>query len=75
MTIQNIKSYAAGEWISCDAEAREIKSAVTGDVIARAGNSNLDVDGMLDYGRTIGSAALQAMTFHERAKMIKALAL
>jgi len=75
MTIQNVKSFAAGQWIRADDSAREIRSAVTGDVIARAGNASLDVEAMLDFARTKGGPALRAMTFHQRAKMLKALAL
>ncbi|WP_107495801.1 phenylacetic acid degradation bifunctional protein PaaZ [Thalassobius sp. I31.1] len=75
MTIQQINSFAAGEWIAPGAGARNIASAVTGDIIASAGNNALDVQGMLDYARNVGGPALRALTFHDRAKMIKALAL
>ncbi|MGE4610830.1 MAG: phenylacetic acid degradation bifunctional protein PaaZ [Paracoccaceae bacterium] len=74
MTIQKVCSFAAGEWITPDAGARVIHSAITGDVIAEAGNDNLDVQWMLDYARDVGGPALRAMTFHDRAKMLKALA-
>ncbi len=73
MTIQQISSFAAGEWIAPGEGARNIASAVTGEVIATAGNTGLDVQGMLDYARNVGSPALRQMTFHERAKMLKAL--
>ena len=75
MTIQQISSFAAGEWVSPGAGARNITSAVTGEVIATAGNSALDVQGMLDYARNVGGPALRKMTFHERAKMLKALSI
>lgn len=71
----NVHSFAAGQWIAPSADARPIESALTGEVIGQAGNSALDVQGMLEYGREIGSPALRAMTFHDRAKMLKALAL
>ncbi|WP_171229375.1 phenylacetic acid degradation bifunctional protein PaaZ [Ruegeria sp. HKCCA4008] len=75
MTIQQISSFAAGEWVSPGAGARNITSAVTGEVIATAGNSALDVQGMLDYARNVGGPALRQMTFHQRAKMLKALSI
>ncbi|MEM8592015.1 MAG: phenylacetic acid degradation bifunctional protein PaaZ [Pseudomonadota bacterium] len=75
MTVQNVKSFAAGEWVSADTSAREIRSAITGEVIARAGTNALDAGAMLDFARTKGGPALRAMTFHQRAKMLKALAL
>ncbi len=74
MSIQNVNSFVAGQWIAADDNARNVYSAVTGELIARAGNSTLDIDAMLDYGRTVGGPALRALTFHDRAKMIKALA-
>ena len=74
MTIQDVSSFAAGQWIAPDDGARIIESAVTGEPIAQAGNGNLDVAAMLDYAREVGGPALRAMTFHERAKMLKALA-
>ena len=74
MSVQQICSFAAGEWIAPGPGARVISSAITGEVIAKAGNANLDFQGMLDYGRNIGGPALRAMTFHNRARMLKALA-
>ncbi|SHJ55425.1 oxepin-CoA hydrolase / 3-oxo-5,6-dehydrosuberyl-CoA semialdehyde dehydrogenase [Shimia gijangensis] len=75
MTIQQISSFAAGEWLAPGAGARNIASAITGDVIASAGNNDLDVQAMLDYGRKVGGANLRKMTFHDRARMLKAVAL
>ncbi|MEP3295067.1 phenylacetic acid degradation bifunctional protein PaaZ [Tateyamaria sp.] len=74
MSIQNVKSFVAGRWIDADTNARAIHSAVSGDLIARAGTDNLDTQAMLDHARTVGGANLRALTFHDRAKMIKALA-
>ncbi|MEM9342308.1 MAG: phenylacetic acid degradation bifunctional protein PaaZ [Pseudomonadota bacterium] len=74
MTVQNVKSFAAGQWVGADDAARDIRSAITGEVIARAGSA-LDTGAMLDFARTKGGQALRAMTFHQRAKMLKALAL
>ncbi len=75
MTIQPIYSFAAGEWIAPGPGARNIASAITGDVIATAGNTGLDVQAMLDHARNLGGPALRKMTFHERARMLKALSL
>jgi oxepin-CoA hydrolase/3-oxo-5,6-dehydrosuberyl-CoA semialdehyde dehydrogenase len=74
MSLLDIKSFAAGEWIAPDSSARMIASAVTGEPVARAGSA-LPVQDMLDYARGVGGPALRAMTFHDRARMLKALAL
>ena len=73
--ILNVPSFAAGHWIDPDSAARPIECAITGDVIAQAGNSALDVGAMHAYARTVGGPALRALTFHDRARLLKALAL
>ncbi|WP_164661934.1 phenylacetic acid degradation bifunctional protein PaaZ [Tropicibacter sp. Alg240-R139] len=74
MSLQQISSFAAGEWIAPGTGARTIASAITGEAFASAGNSALDVQGMLDYARNVGGPALRQLGFHDRAKMLKALA-
>ncbi|MGB7244199.1 MAG: phenylacetic acid degradation bifunctional protein PaaZ [Sulfitobacter sp.] len=74
MPLIEVNSFAAGEWIAPADGARDIENAVTGAVMARAGNSDLDVQSMLDFARDKGGKALRAMTFHDRARMLKALA-
>lgn len=74
MTIQDIKSFSCGEWIEPDEGARTIENAVTGEIFARAGNDSLHVAAMLDHARDVGGPNLRAMTFHDRARMLKALA-
>ncbi|MBD3665307.1 phenylacetic acid degradation bifunctional protein PaaZ [Sulfitobacter sp. TSTF-M16] len=70
-----VESFAAGQWIAPGAGARDIASAITGEVIARAGNEALDVQAMLGYARDVGGPALRKMTFHDRARMLKAVAM
>lgn len=74
MTLLDVRSFAAGNWITPDGNARPIENAVTGAVMARAGNDALDVQAMLDFARNTGGPALRGMTFHDRAKMLKSLA-
>ena len=71
---RNINSFVAGEWTRPDASARPIASAITGEVIAQAGQA-LDTGAILEHARKVGGPALRAMTFHDRARMVKALAL
>ena len=74
MSLLEVKSFAAGHWIAPDANARLIENAVTGEQLGFAGNDTLDVQAMLDYARSTGGPALRALTFHDRARMLKALA-
>ena len=71
----DVSSYAAGRWVAPDSGARAIASAITGDIIAQAGNSSLDVAGMHGYARDVGGPNLRKLTFHDRARMLKALAM
>ncbi|RMF41658.1 MAG: phenylacetic acid degradation bifunctional protein PaaZ, partial [Alphaproteobacteria bacterium] len=75
MSLMQIHSFAAGRWVPPDATARPIESAVTGEVIAKAGSAGLDMQAMLDHAQQVGGPALRAMGFHDRARMLKALAI
>ncbi|GFE64326.1 phenylacetic acid degradation bifunctional protein PaaZ [Litoreibacter roseus] len=74
MTIQSVQSFAAGQWLAPDSGARPIESALTGRVIAEAGRSHLDAGVLLEHAKTAGGPTLRDMTFHDRARMVKALA-
>ena len=74
MKIRDVRSFAAGTWVECNEAARTIHSAITGDVIARAGNDTLEVAGMLEYAKNLGGKNLRKINFHDRAKMLKAIA-
>lgn len=67
-------SFAAGQWVAPAKDAAILNSPVTGAVIARAGGAALDFQKMIDWAKAKGGPALREMTFHERAKMLKALA-
>ncbi|MFA6117609.1 MAG: phenylacetic acid degradation bifunctional protein PaaZ [Sphingomonas sp.] len=66
-------NYVADQWIQATGGTAELRSAVTGETVARTGSQGLDFHAMLKHARTVGGPALRAMTFHERAGMIKAL--
>ena len=73
MTTQ-LLNYAADTWIAATGGTAELRSAVTGEVVATTGSQGLDFRAMLDHARGVGAPALRAMTFHARTRMIKALA-
>lgn len=70
-----LQNYALGKWIEGDGDGKPLYNAITGDVVALASSKGLDFKEMMHYGRTVGGPALRKMTFHERGRMIKALAL
>src|ERR687889_601830 len=65
---------AHDSWIAGDGSLAEVRSAVSGDVIAETGSRGLDFRAMLDHARRVGGPALRKMTFHQRAWMLKDLA-
>ncbi len=70
-----LKNFAAGKWVEGTGDGTPLFNAVTGEQIAIAGSGGLDFKMMLEYARSHGGPALRKMTFHERALMLKKLAL
>jgi oxepin-CoA hydrolase/3-oxo-5,6-dehydrosuberyl-CoA semialdehyde dehydrogenase len=69
-----LQSYAQGEWITGTGKPVELFHAVTGEKIGEATSDGIDFKGMLEYARRVGGPKLRAMTFHQRARMLKAMA-
>src|SRR5258705_1061661 len=70
-----LKNYVLGNWIEGEGTGTPLFNAVTGEQVAEATTKGIDFKAMLEYGRSIGSPNLRRMTFHQRARMLKALAL
>ena len=70
-----LENYILGKWTAGEGDGKALHNAINGDVIATASTKGLDFGEMLDYGRKVGGPALRKMTFHERGRMLKALAL
>lgn len=70
-----LESYACGKWFAAEDEGTPLLSAVDAHEVARISSNGLDLQAMVDYGREVGGAALGALTFHERAALLKQLGL
>jgi oxepin-CoA hydrolase / 3-oxo-5,6-dehydrosuberyl-CoA semialdehyde dehydrogenase len=70
-----LQNYYCGQWVAGAENGQVLYNAINGAEIATASSKGLDFAKMLDYGRTVGGPALSKMTFHERGRMLKALAL
>jgi oxepin-CoA hydrolase/3-oxo-5,6-dehydrosuberyl-CoA semialdehyde dehydrogenase len=68
-------NYITGRWIEADGEGQPLYNAFTGDLIAHASTKGLDFADILDYARKTGNPLLRRMTFPERGRMLRALAL
>ncbi|HTA81368.1 MAG TPA: phenylacetic acid degradation bifunctional protein PaaZ [Bacteroidia bacterium] len=70
-----LANYVQGKWIEGTGDGVPLFNAVTGAQVAEATTSGIDFKSMLEYARTVGGPTLRKMTFHERALMLKKLAL
>lgn len=75
MSLVQLANYAEGKWINGKNEGETLYNAVTGDAIYNAGSTGLDFGAMMHYARKTGGPALRRLTFQERGRMLKALAL
>ncbi|MBA2762190.1 MAG: phenylacetic acid degradation bifunctional protein PaaZ [Segetibacter sp.] len=73
--MQKLENLVLGNWVTGDGDGQVLFDAVNGDAIAAATTRGLDFAGMLEYGRKVGGPALRKMTFHERGRILRALAL
>ncbi|MEX0343763.1 MAG: phenylacetic acid degradation bifunctional protein PaaZ [Rhizobiaceae bacterium] len=74
MSLLQVNSFAAGQWVPPGNSKAMLKSAATGADFAEIGGASLDFAAMAEHARAVGGPALRAMTFHDRAFALKALA-
>ncbi|MFI5205271.1 MAG: aldehyde dehydrogenase family protein, partial [Flavobacteriales bacterium] len=70
-----LQNYALGKWTPGTEDGQVLTDAVTGEVIASASSKGLNFSSMCEYARNTGGPSLRNMTFHERGRMLRALAL
>lgn len=70
-----LPSYVNGEWWTPAAgvEGVPVRDASTGEVVTTVGTDGLDLGAALEYARTAGQTSLGALTFHQRALILKQL--
>src|SRR5450432_3278792 len=72
--MKKLGNFVTGRWIEGDGEGQILADAVTGEPLYQAGSSGLDFQKILDFARSRGNATLRKMSFHERGRMLKSLA-
>ncbi len=70
-----LHNFAYGHWLEGQGDGQTLFDASTGDIVAIAGSEGIDFGEMLHYGRKVGNKNLRKMTFQQRGRMLKALAL
>ena len=73
--MQTFQNYILGQWVSGEGVETEQFHAITGAKIGEVSSAGIDFSEVLNYGRTVGGHLLRKMTFQERGRMLKALAL
>src|SRR5689334_9950740 len=68
-------NYANGQWVAGSGDGQMLYNAITGEGIATASSAGLDFAAMCEYARSVGGPKLRKMTFQERGRMLKALAM
>ena len=72
--MQILESYSEGRWQAGGGEPRPLLDAATGEVVAAIPSHGPDPAAMLDYARSVGGPALRALTFTERAAILRSVA-
>lgn len=74
MSIIRLNSFALGRWFAGKGDGAILASAIDGEPVAEITSAGLEPGAMLEHARRIGGPALRALTFHQRANLLKALA-
>jgi oxepin-CoA hydrolase/3-oxo-5,6-dehydrosuberyl-CoA semialdehyde dehydrogenase len=69
-----LQSYVQGKWLGGLEAGVAMRDATTGDLIAEVSSVGLDFRAVLQHARDVGGPALRALTFHERAALLRTLA-
>jgi oxepin-CoA hydrolase / 3-oxo-5,6-dehydrosuberyl-CoA semialdehyde dehydrogenase len=70
-----LSSYICGSWFEANHGFVDVRSAIDGRLVAQVSSEGIDFAAALDYARGVGGPGLRKLTFHQRAEMIKRLAL
>ena len=70
-----LENFILGKWVTGDGEGQTLFNAIDGSSIATASTKGIEFDSVLKYAREKGNPALRKMTFQERGRMLRALAI
>ncbi len=69
-----IESYVCGAWHRGSNDGRLVSNAITGEPIGTVSSDGIDFAEVRRHGREAGGTALRALSIHDRANRLKALA-
>ena len=72
--MQKLSSFVCNQWQTGQGEGRVIRHAISDEALWQVSSEGIDFAAACHYAKTVGAPALQAMTFIERAALLKAVA-
>lgn len=70
-----LMNYVEGKWKEGKGPGQPLFNASNGEIIAYASSDGIDLGSVLHYARNVGNHNLRKLTFHDRGRRLKALAL
>ena len=70
--MRTFESHIAGRWQTGSGD-RPVADAITGETIGVVGAGGLDLAAAHEHARNVGGPALRALTFHDRAAILRAV--
>jgi len=70
-----VQNYIEGKWHEGEGVELELHHAITGEHLGTTSSHGIDYISIMNYAKNVGGPALRKMTFQERGRMLKALAL
>jgi oxepin-CoA hydrolase/3-oxo-5,6-dehydrosuberyl-CoA semialdehyde dehydrogenase len=71
--METLKSYVAGDWVAGQGKTSTLVNPTTEDPIAEACTEGIDFAKAVAFARTEGGPALRALTFAQRAELLRAM--
>lgn len=73
--MKKLGNLISNSWVYGDSKGTPLHHAIDGQIIAHADSSGLDLESAYDFARDVGGPALRLMSFQQRGRMLKRLAL
>jgi oxepin-CoA hydrolase/3-oxo-5,6-dehydrosuberyl-CoA semialdehyde dehydrogenase len=73
--MEMLENYILDRWVRGDGDGQPLYNAVTGEQVFSASTKGLNFADILAHARNTGNPSLRKMSFHERGRMLRALAL
>ena len=71
--MQTLQRYVVGQWMAGSGQGSTLENPTTGEQVATCSTEGVDFGAVVRHAREVGGPALRAMTFAERAAMLKGL--